>query len=107
MLHGIGGRTIAEAKERLSYDEALDWFAYIRKRGSLNWGMRLEGGFALIANFIANKVSGYSMKGDPVGVMKKRGGGSFHMVDFMPHADELPVESIDDKLMKVLGVKKT
>lgn len=42
MLNGIGGRTIAEAKQRMSYVEFLSWAAYIRQRGTLNQGMRNE-----------------------------------------------------------------
>lgn len=34
--------TIAELKQRLTYDEALIWQAYISKRGSLNVGRRIE-----------------------------------------------------------------
>lgn len=79
MLNGVGGCTVAEAKERLTYAEALSWFAYIRKRGSLNLGTRLEAGFALQAAIQSGK----------------------QMTDFMPHADrdaELSVESVFKKL---------
>lgn len=55
---GVGGRTIAEAKERLSYEEALKWQAYRKKRGSLNLGLRLEEGFALVATAISRSVGG-------------------------------------------------
>ncbi|KAF0804933.1 phage protein [Alcanivorax xiamenensis] len=48
VLHGVGGRTIAEAKERLTYEEARSWFAYIQKRGSLHFGRRLEQIIAMI-----------------------------------------------------------
>ena len=50
MLAGVGGRTIEEAKERLSFEETLAWAAYMRQRGSLHVGMRLEVGFELLAN---------------------------------------------------------
>lgn len=105
VLHGIGGRTIAEAKERLSYAEALDWYEYIARRGSLNWGTRLEGGFALLAYFIANKVSGFDSRGKPVGQLKKAGGQPFEMADFMPHAEK-EEEDIDSKIMKYFGVQR-
>lgn len=84
MLNGIGGCTVAEAKERLTYAEALDWFAYIRKRGSLNTGMRLEAGFALLA-----------------AILSSAHGGKASMDDFMPHADkadDMSVESVFKKL---------
>lgn len=38
MLNGVGGSTIAEAKERLSYAEYRAWVAYLNKRGSLHPG---------------------------------------------------------------------
>lgn len=49
MLNGIGGRTIAEAKERMSAAEYEAWRAYIRRHGSLNLGLRVEDAAALIA----------------------------------------------------------
>ena len=43
VLNGVGGSTIAEAKERLSYAEYRAWVAYLKdKRGSLHPGHRLE-----------------------------------------------------------------
>lgn len=51
---GIGGRTIAEAQDRLSYHEFLRWSMYRRKRGSLNGGLRTERGTALLATLYAN-----------------------------------------------------
>lgn len=41
-MSGVGGRTIAEAKERMSQSEAIQWSAYIKRRGSLNIGRRFE-----------------------------------------------------------------
>lgn len=70
--HGIGGCTVEEAKERISYDEYLSWCAYVRKRGTLNLGMRVEAGFALLATMV-NRATG----------------GQAKMEDFMPHADKL------------------
>lgn len=57
MLNGIGGRTVAEAKASLSYTEALSWMAYIEQNGTLNLGLKLERGFALLAT-ILNNVNG-------------------------------------------------
>ena len=87
MLNGVGGRTVEEAKERISYAEAVDWAEYMRKRGSLNVGMRLEAGFALIAAAINNGL-----------------GGSATPADFMPHF-ESPEASIAD-VMKTLSGRK-
>jgi hypothetical protein len=89
VLHGIGGCTIAEAKERLSYAEALDWFAYIRKRGSLHDGMRVEAAAALIS-VVLNRVNG----------------GKADMADFMPHAKPQAADSIDGVMNLLLGAKR-
>lgn len=73
---GIGGRTIAEAQQTLSYEEFLSWLRYRRKRGSLHVGMRIEYGSAQLAVLYANKHS-------------KEGGLKLH--HFAPHLDEPPV----------------
>lgn len=52
MLNGIGGNSIREAKETLALTEAREWVDYIRERGSLNIGARMDRGFALLAHFI-------------------------------------------------------
>ena len=88
MLNGVGGRTVAEAKERMSYTEALDWQSYVEARGTLNLGMRLEAGFALIALSINRALGGHA-----------------RMEDFMPHFDA-PDASLDD-VMRILSGKGT
>lgn len=87
MLHGIGGSSIEEAKENLSADEAARWAEYIRRRGSLNWGMRLERGFALIAS-----------------ILVQAHGGRASMDDFTPHADQQ--EATLDDVMQLMGGKR-
>ena len=72
-MHGIGGHTIARAKDALSYPEFLTWVKFRNKRGSLHAGMRVERGAALLATLYANSHS-------------KAGGYSVY--DFMPHEDE-------------------
>ena len=57
-MNGIGGRTIEEARERMSHAEAVDWMAYMKKRGLLNIGVRLELGFALLASLIVKAMGG-------------------------------------------------
>lgn len=42
MLAGIGGKTIAEAKERISYPEFLEWVAFRKKHGPLCMQLRVE-----------------------------------------------------------------
>ena len=83
-MNGIGGQTVAEAKERMAYSEALMWSAFIRKRGSLNTGLRLENGFALLAVMINRAV-----------------GGKATMEDFMPHADQKVADLAD--VMKLVS----
>lgn len=78
MLNGVGGRTIAEAKERISYDEYQDWVEYAKRRGGFNLGMRIEACSAMIAVQVNNG-----------------NGGKAKMADFMPHKDE-PVASLED-----------
>lgn len=79
-MNGIGGRTIAEAQHRLSYQEFIQWARYRRKRGSLNVGMRVERGAGLLAALYANSNS-------------KNGG--YTISDFSPHEDQ-PVLTLDD-----------
>jgi hypothetical protein len=86
-LHGVGGCTIAEAKRNLSLAEAQRWFAYIRKRGSLNVGRRVESGFALLTTtYIKSK------------------GGKADIYDFMPHEEEPVATDIRD-LASIFGLK--
>lgn len=87
VLAGIGGRTVAEAKENVQYVEFLDWLTYRRMRGSFNLGNRLESGFALIAHLIS-----------------RAAGGSATQVDFMPHADA-KAATIED-VMGILSGKQ-
>lgn len=42
MLNGVGGRTIEEARLRMTYREFLIWRSYVDKYGSLNAGKRLD-----------------------------------------------------------------
>ncbi|WP_248917059.1 hypothetical protein [Pseudomonas entomophila] len=68
MLNGIGGRTISEAKERLSYVEVRAWALYIQRHGSLHGGRRLEASIAMLALQANHHV-----------------GGTAELIDFMPH----------------------
>lgn len=79
-MNGIGGRTVAEAKQRLSYSEFLTWIKYRRKRGSLNLGMRVERGSALLASLHANTHTPQ---------------GGFRIHHFAPFHDQ-PVLTLDD-----------
>jgi len=57
----------------LSLPEFRRWVEYRRKRGSLNWGMRIERGCALLATLYANTHT------DKV---------KYKVYDFMPHESE-------------------
>jgi hypothetical protein len=49
VLHGIGGRTVAEAKRRVTYEEFVMWLAYINKNGLPAQGTEAtERAFALL-----------------------------------------------------------
>lgn len=94
MLNGIGGRTVEEAKFNLSYVEYLDWAAFVNKRGSINQGVRIEQGLAMVCLLLTQ---GFKIK--------KGSGQSFMLQDFLPHIaedhdQELTVESV----AKSLGV---
>ena len=82
----MGGRTIAEAKENLSYEEVLRWQAFRKKRGSLNVGLRLEEGFALVATAISRSV-----------------GGKAKFDDFAPHLREEESSGLMDIFAKLGG----
>ena len=71
VLHGVGGRTIAEAQRRMTYAEAMQWFKYIEKRGSLNVGLRVE---AVIAGLRTQ--------------INRALGGKARPIEFMPYWDD-------------------
>ena len=89
MLNGIGGRTIEEAKERMSFTEAQQWSAYMERRGSLHVGTRLEWGFARIAAAINNAL-----------------GGTARQIEFMPHARPSEESGSIADVMKILSGKR-
>lgn len=73
-MNGIGGRTIAEAQETMSYAEYVVWLKFRNKRGSLHFGMRIE---EQIAKFHAMWANTKTSK-DAVTLYKE---------DFAPHLD--------------------
>lgn len=86
MLHGIGGRTIAEAQQSMSWHEVMIWQSYIKERGSLNWGRRIEVGTGQLAYMYST-----------------RHGGKKRPAHFMPHEPRpkggIPIE----KLQRMFG----
>ncbi|HIE3971828.1 MULTISPECIES: phage tail assembly protein T [Bacteria] len=83
-MNGIGGPTIAEAKERISINEFYTWLRYRQKYGSLNVMMRTEWGSALVASVIAN-------------ANKMPDAAPFRIADFSPHMEEMPIDLEDAK----------
>ncbi|CAH5644892.1 hypothetical protein AI3021V1_2701 [Klebsiella pneumoniae] len=71
-MNGIGGRTIAEAQERMSRREFLVWLKYREKYGPLNIMMRTEWGASLVASVLAN-------------INKAKSTPPFKVSDFAPH----------------------
>lgn len=73
-MNGIGGSTIKEAQENMTYPEFLVWCKFRRKRGSLHIGMRVEEATARWMSFWAN-------------TKQKKGAQPMHLEDFAPHMD--------------------
>ena len=81
---GIGGSTIAEAQQRISYPEFVRWVKYRAKRGSLNQGLRIERGSALLATMYAN-------------AHRKEHSPAYALHDFAPYHDQ-PVLTLEDAM---------
>ena len=77
-MNGIGGRTIAEAQERMSVAEFELWLKYREKYGGLNPMMRTEWAAAVVASTIAN-------------VNRAKNSPPFRISDFSPHLQDVPV----------------
>ncbi len=87
MLAGVGGRTVAEARDRLTYAEVVAWGAYRQKYGTLHVGMRLEVGFGQLLAMVCNAL-----------------GGDADPRDFMPHVPKPEPEPLSAaRIMAVLG----
>jgi hypothetical protein len=72
VLNGVGGVSIEEAKERLTYDEVIHfWIPYVRQHGSLNHTARMELGFAQLLRMVNHAFGGHA-----------------RLEDFLPHREE-------------------
>ncbi|MCH4563342.1 hypothetical protein MKP05_09390 [Halomonas sp. EGI 63088] len=78
VMHGIGGRTVAEAQSRMSYTEFCRWLAYRRKRGSLHPGLRADRGAAMLATLYAN-------------AHRKKSDTPLSLYTFLPFEEEPPI----------------
>lgn len=98
VLNGVGGATVEEAQWSMSHAEALNWMGFIQRRGTLNLGLRMEAGFALLAWLLCK---GFKIK--------KEGGASFKLEEFAPHLGEFDLEEEEEltllKAIKALGAK--
>ena len=83
-MNGIGGRTIAEAQERMSLREFQIWVKFRNKYGQLNSMMRTEWGASLVASVLAN-------------INKSKNSPPFKISDFAPHINEVSV-SLEDAM---------
>lgn len=54
---GVGGSTIQECKEVLTWPEYLVWLKFRQKYGSLHHGMRVDRAVARAASFFGNAMS--------------------------------------------------
>ena len=82
VLCGIGGCTIAEAKENLSQSEVAKWAAYLRRYGSLHHGRRIE---ISTAHLMTQLLAVHGVK-------------NLNARDFMPHEPAPPKLSTDDAM---------
>jgi hypothetical protein len=96
VLNGIGGRTVEEAKFNLSHVEFLDWVTYANSKGTLNLGLRVEYGLAMVCYLLTR---GFKIK--------KESGASFQVQDFLPHIhqEEEGEDVTFESVARALGVK--
>ncbi|AOX63624.1 MULTISPECIES: phage tail assembly protein T [Stenotrophomonas] len=78
MLNGIGGETIAVAKERLSAREVRLWAAYRERHGGLNPMMRADWNAGLLASLFANS-------------KRKPSAPAFQVTDFLRYQKAEPI----------------
>ena len=78
MLNGIGGATIAEAKECLSAREVSLWAAYRERHGGLNPMTRADWNAGLLASIYANS-------------KRKPSAPAFQVTDFLRHQKAEPI----------------
>lgn len=83
-MNGIGGRTIAEAQERMGLREFQMWVKYRNKYGTLNVMMRTEWGAALVSSVLAN-------------INKPNNTPPYKVSDFAPHISE-PILSLEEAI---------
>ncbi len=75
----------------MSHAEAQQWAAYMRRRGTLNTGARLELGFALLASLVVKAM-----------------GGKAAVKDFMMSSDveDEGDATLDDVMSALMGAKR-
>ncbi|TCL06913.1 phage tail assembly protein T [Sodalis ligni] len=86
-MNGIGGRTIAEAQERMSLPEFRIWLKYRQKYGNLNPMMRTEWAAALISSVLAN-------------VNRGKDSLPFKLTDFAPHIEDSATITLEEAMQE-------
>jgi hypothetical protein len=54
VAQGIGGRSVAEAKRRISHREFISWLKYRKKHGTFDMGYRIDRAAAIICSALAH-----------------------------------------------------
>ena len=93
-MNGIGGRTIAEAKQNMSMVEAHHWAKYLQRHGGLNIAERVEQAAALICATGAQLMGSKKVK----------------VADFIPNResdDELKLATPQDFLRVLQASRRT
>lgn len=85
-MHGIGGNTVAQAKETLTVTEVRRWAAYVGRYGSLNVAKRVAESSGVVAFVVAKSMA------DP-----KRA-GSIKLEHFIPHYSEGRIHDINEAM---------
>ena len=90
VMANVGGKTVEEAKERLTYWEVVEfWIPYQRRHGSLNSTERMELGFAQLCRLVNHAVGGHAQ-----------------LEDFLPHRQE-ERQGTPEEVMAILMGKRT
>ena len=103
---GIGGRTLAEAKQNLSAEEVGLWAAYRAQRGTLSVGLRLEQLFA-ISDLRAAQIAGVKrIKLQDLLRYHDDNNGSDNNSDRSDAPDEVAEPGDIDPILKLFGLDK-
>ncbi|MDN8087541.1 hypothetical protein QZJ90_17445 [Acinetobacter baumannii] len=91
-MNGIGGNSIESVKMNLTLSEIRLWGEYVRKRGSLNTGRRVE---QVIGSFMALYRNTNRGKGSKAADPR----------DFMPHESKPEPQDLESYLLAQVAAK--